>query len=230
MGKVIEEKLAILDAGAQYGKVIDRRVRNLRVLSEILPMDTPAEKLRSYKAIIISGGPESVYGENAPKYDPELFSLGIPVLGICYGMQLMNYASGGTVRKKEVREDGQYEISVDNNSILFKGLNPNQKVLLTHGDSTDSIAREFKVIAKSNSLISGIEDQGRKLYGVQFHPEVDLTEHGKEILKNFLYSIAGFSGLYTMEDRKLKAIEYIKKTVGDKKVLVLVSGGVDSTV
>ena len=230
MGNVKSEKLAILDAGAQYGKVIDRRVRNLRVLSELLPMDTLAEKLKAYKAIIISGGPESVYGENAPKYDPQLFSLGIPVLGICYGMQLMNYASGGTVRKQEVREDGQYEISVDNSSVLFKGLDPKQKVLLTHGDSTDSIAREFRVIAKSSNLVSGIEDPGRKLYGVQFHPEVDLTEHGGNILKNFLYSIAGFSGSYTMEDRKLKAIEYIRDTVGDKKVLVLVSGGVDSTV
>jgi GMP synthase (glutamine-hydrolysing) len=226
----VAEKLAILDAGAQYGKVIDRRVRNLKVLSEILPMDTPAEKLKEYKAIIISGGPESVYGEGAPKYDPELFSLGIPVLGICYGMHLMNYATGGAVKKKEVREDGQYEISIDTNSALFKGMESKQKVLLTHGDSLESIAKGFEIIAKSDDVVSAIENHEKKLYGVQFHPEVDLTEHGKDVLKNFLYSVAGFSGSYTMEDRQIKAIEYIKATVGDKKVLVLVSGGVDSTV
>jgi len=225
-------KIAILDAGAQYGKVIDRKVRELQVESEIVPMAIPAEELKNYKAIIISGGPESVYGEDAPSYDRDIFSLGIPVLGICYGLQLINFVMGGKVEKKDIREDGQQDITVDTDSLLFKGLSNKQTVLLSHGDSVDerSIAPDFKGIAYSGGLVAGIAHKEKKLYGVQFHPEVDLTTNGKKILANFLFEIAELPATYTMEDRIEKAVSYIRETVGEKKVLVLVSGGVDSTV
>ncbi len=226
----MRNQCAILDAGAQYGKVIDRRVRELNVESVILPMDTPVAELREYRAIIISGGPQSVFGDAAPKYDPKLFTLEQPILGICYGMQLLNYAHGGTVVTKAVREDGQYAITIDPTSALFEGLEENESVLLTHGDSVDKIALGFRVIGQSKESVAAIENPDKHWYGVQFHPEVDLTVHGNVILKNFLFGIAGFDGSYTVGNREESAIEEIKNIVGDKKVLVLVSGGVDSTV
>eukprot|EP01112_Ceratiomyxa_fruticulosa_P005151 TRINITY_DN1573_c0_g1_i4.p1 TRINITY_DN1573_c0_g1~~TRINITY_DN1573_c0_g1_i4.p1 ORF type:complete len:668 (+),score=127.64 TRINITY_DN1573_c0_g1_i4:1436-3439(+) len=226
------EWIAILDAGSQYTKVIDRKVRELSVASEILPFDTPVQELleRKFQAIIISGGPQSVYSDLAPKYDPKLFSIGIPILGICYGMQLMNLVFGGKVEKKENREDGVDYINIQPSN-LFKGMKDVQKVLLTHGDSITSLAPDFKTIALSSAgIISAIENVEKKLYGLQFHPEVDLTEHGKDILRNFLFEICHLKGGYTLENREERAIKYIRGIVGDKKVLVLVSGGVDSTV
>lgn len=231
MSEVVHsERLAILDAGAQYGKVIDRRIRELNVESELLPLSTPVEDLDHFQAFIISGGPESVYGDNAPKYDPRLLSLGIPVLGICYGMQLISHLGGGKVSKTQRREDGPCSIVVNSSSTLFRGLEQNQEVLMSHGDSVIEVPEGYKIIARSNGLIAGIENPKDKLYGVQFHPEVDLTVNGRIILGNFLYGIACFTGSYTIEDRQRKAIDYIKENVGNKDVLVLVSGGVDSTV
>ncbi len=230
MATSYKQKIAILDAGAQYGKLIDRKVRELTVESVLLPMDTPKAELEQYGAIIISGGPESVYGSNAPEYDPDLFSLEIPVLGICYGMQLLNYSLGGTVEKKARREDGPCQIELETDAPLFKGMKNKQQVLMTHGDSVDQVADELEVIARSDGLVAGLQHQSKPFYGVQFHPEVDLTVKGKQILANFLFEIAGLEGNYTMEDRRQKAIDYIKDKVGDSHVLVLVSGGVDSTV
>ena len=169
------EVVAILDAGAQYAKVIDRRVRELCVECELLPLDIDPSKLTGYAAIIISGGPQSVYDADAPKYDPKLFSLGLPILGICYGMQLMNSVHGGTVERKEKREDGQFEIELADGCALFKGLGQTTEVLLTHGDSVDTLPSGFRVVSTSGSLTAGIEDASKKLYGVQFHPEVDLS-------------------------------------------------------
>eukprot|EP01113_Clastostelium_recurvatum_P029196 TRINITY_DN3523_c0_g1_i8.p1 TRINITY_DN3523_c0_g1~~TRINITY_DN3523_c0_g1_i8.p1 ORF type:complete len:717 (+),score=137.64 TRINITY_DN3523_c0_g1_i8:174-2153(+) len=226
------ETIAILDAGSQYTKVIDRKVRELNVSSEILPFETPLSTLlaNKYKAIIISGGPQSVYASDAPKYDKDLFTIGVPILGICYGMQLMNYIYGGKVEKKEHREDGVDSLTISPSS-LFEGLSGPQRVLLTHGDSITTLAPDFVVSAiSSGNIISAIECQERKLYGLQFHPEVDLTANGKHILRNFLYNIAGLRGGYTLEDREERAIHHIRQVVGAKKVLVLVSGGVDSAV
>lgn len=223
--------VAILDAGAQYGKVIDRRLRELSIETALLSLDTPTEQLQAFDAFVISGGPESVYSPTAPKVNPELFKLGKPVLGICYGMQLMIHSLGGTVEKKSQREDGPCDIALQTaKSTLFTGTPATQQVLMSHGDTVDTVPENFVITAQSGELIAAVEHAEEKMYGVQFHPEVDLTDHGKEILKNFIFKIAQLQPTYTIENRAEKAIDAIRAEVGNKKVLVLVSGGVDSAV
>eukprot|EP00040_Diaphanoeca_grandis_P039898 m.260530 g.260530 ORF g.260530 m.260530 type:complete len:666 (-) comp40042_c0_seq1:394-2391(-) len=227
-----EEVVAILDAGAQYGKLIDRRVRELSVKTELYPINVDPEKIRSknLKAIIISGGPNSVYSADAPAFDARIFELGVPVLGICYGMQLANKVFGGTVSSSDEREDGQYQISVESDSPLFIGMDAEQQVLLTHGDSIANVADGFRVIAKHGGIIAGIENQSKNIYAVQFHPEVNLSINGTTMFRNFLFNISKLQGGYSIDDREALCIKQLKDTVGDKKVLVLVSGGVDSSV
>jgi len=230
--EVKTDTVAILDCGAQYGKVIDRRVRELNVNTEILPLNTPNEKLRQYAGIIISGGPQCLSADDAPEYDKNLFSVGVPILGICYGMQLMNHVLGGTVEEGKAREDGQFVMTVDPESKLLQGLGTETEVLLTHRDSCVNLAPGFKMIGKvqASGNIAAISDESRGLYGVQFHPEVDLTVHGVKVFHNFLFQICNLTAKFTLDTRRAQAIEEIQKTVGESNVLVLVSGGVDSSV
>ncbi|KAG5504895.1 hypothetical protein JKF63_04341 [Porcisia hertigi] len=228
------EYIAILDAGSQYGKIIDRKVRELFVETKMLPLATPAGTLcndAKLKGIIISGGPSSVSDATALAYDKGIFSMGKPVLGICYGMQMLTELYGGKVSRGKVREDGQYSIDVDTSSPIFAGLQPRETVLLTHGDSITAAGAEMKVTARSSSdIIAAVQHQSLPLFGVQFHPEVELTASGRTIFKNFL-QLCGCDFSFTMEDREAVALRHIReRTSGGQKVLCLASGGVDSTV
>jgi GMP synthase (glutamine-hydrolysing) len=225
----VNTRVAILDAGGQLTKSIDRNIRNLGVQSDVFPINTPFEDIEDYAARVISGGPESVYTEGAPRPDPRIFEDGKPVLGICYGMQLMNQHFGGKVTNVG-GSFGQAGINIDVNNNLFAGLEESQKVLLTHGDSVTEVAPGFSEVARSNGMIAAIADGKRKNYGVQFHPEDHQTENGKDIISNFLYKIAELESNYTVENRLEKAVKEIQEKVGDRQVLAFVSGGVDSTV
>jgi GMP synthase (glutamine-hydrolysing) len=224
------DQVAILDCGGQYTKVIDRKVREMSVKSEIFPLNVPAETLREYHGIILSGGPESVWNENSLAYDERIFGLGIPILGICYGMQLINQHFGGVVRPGLKTEYGETEIEVEPSCPLFHGLEPKQHVLMSHGDSVAELAPGFTMAARSGDVMAAIYHDALKIYGVQFHPEVDLTANGKPVLENFLMRICGLTGNYLLEDRIQTAIDKIREKVQDEKILVLVSGGVDSAV
>lgn len=224
------EKLAILDCGGQYTKVIDRRVRELGVKSEIFPVNVSAEELKDYKAVILSGGPNNIGEEQRLGFDKNIFELGKPVLGICYGMQLMSDYFGGTVDSNIVKEYGQNEVIINTSSPIFEGLGENQKVLMSHGDTVKIAPQGFEIIAKSGEAIAGIGNNERKLYGFQFHPEVDLTENGMIMFENFLRKIAEYKEIYALDDRIQTSIKMIQEKVKDNKVIVLVSGGVDSAV
>lgn len=224
------ERVAILDCGGQYTKVIDRKIREMSVKSDIFPIGVSAAELREYQGIILSGGPGSVWAEHSLEYDPGIFALKVPVLGICYGMQLINKHFGGVVLPGLKTEYGETEIEVDPNCPLFEGLEARQGVLMSHGDSVKELAPGFLVGARSDKVYAAIYHPGLKIFGVQFHPEVDLTVNGKQMLANFLYKICGLHGNYLLEDRIQTAIEKIREKVKDQKILVLVSGGVDSAV
>lgn len=224
------EKIAILDCGGQYTKVIDRKVREMLVKSDIFPIGVKAEELVEYDGIILSGGPGSVWAEKALQYDAGIFDLDIPILGICYGMQLINQHFGGSVIPGLKTEYGETVIDIDPLCPLFNGLQPKERVLMSHGDSVSKLAPGFKVAANSGEVVAAIYNEELKIYGVQFHPEVDLTIHGKEMLSNFLKKVCGLVGNYMLEDRIQTAIDKIREKVGDQKILVLVSGGVDSAV
>ena len=172
------DKVAILDAGSQYAKVIDRRIRELAVYSELVPLQTPASELiaRQFKAIIISGSPGSVNDSTPVYYDPHLFDCGLPILGICYGLQMLNKQRGGTIVRQAMREDGQFQVELDvNECVLFKNMDKVQDVLLTHGDSIDKLGDNLIAIGKSESFIVACADKEKPIYGLQFHPEVSVA-------------------------------------------------------
>jgi GMP synthase (glutamine-hydrolysing) len=226
-------KILILDFGSQYTQVIARRIRECQVYSEIVRFNIPAEEAAalSPKGIVLSGGPASVYDELAPQIDPKIFSLGIPVLGICYGMQLMAHHLGGQVEFSERREYGAGMLQVSNGSRLFDGIGEQIDIWSSHADKVTAMPAGFRSAAHTdNSPFAAMEDPARKLYALQFHPEVAHTPRGKEIIQNFVFHICGCSMDWTMGSFIEEACERVRRQVGDQKVVLGLSGGVDSSV
>ncbi|RBW67305.1 glutamine-hydrolyzing GMP synthase [Bacillus taeanensis] len=225
--------IIVLDFGGQYNQLIARRIRDLGVYSELHPNTITVEEIKAMnpKGIIFSGGPNSVYGEGAPRCDEEIFELGIPVLGICYGMQLMTHHFEGKVEKANHREYGKAMIKVENTSPVFHQLPTEQSVWMSHGDLVVEPPAGFKVDASSASCpVAAMSDEARHLYGVQYHPEVRHSEYGNQLLENFVFRVCDCKGNWSMENFIETEIAKIRELVGDKKVLCALSGGVDSSV
>ena len=228
-----EQTVLVLDFGSQYTQLIARRVRENSVFSVVHPFDFPIEKIRAMapRAIILSGGPESVYSESAPYCSREIFDLGVPILGICYGMQLTAYFLDGKVEPAAEREYGRAEIDVTAESPLFANTPSHQRVWASHGDRILSAPPGFSVTATSASApITAFENRDRLCFGIQFHPEVTHTEAGQQLLRNFLFDIAGCEKSWNIGDFRRRKVEEIRQQVGDRHVIAAVSGGVDSSV
>jgi GMP synthase (glutamine-hydrolysing) len=226
-------KILILDFGSQYTQVIARRVRELQVYSEVVPFNLPAAEIKKLNpnGIILSGGPASVYDKGAPQIDPEIFSLGIPVLGICYGLMQMAHHLGGQVVFTGRREYGAGMLHITNGSQLFDGLGNQLDVWNSHGDEVTALPKGFLAAGRTESSdFAAVEDRQRKLYGLQFHPEVAHTPRGKEILQNFVYHICHCAMDWTMGSFIEEACGRVRRQVGDEKVVLGLSGGVDSSV
>lgn len=226
------ETVIVLDFGGQYNQLIARRVRECNVYCEVLPYSTDIEKIKEKNpvGIIFTGGPNSVYAEEAPKCSKEIFEMGIPVLGICYGSQLMAQMLGGRVERADKREYGKAEISLKD-SKLFEGIENETVCWMSHTDFIDKVPDGFEVTASTSSCpTAAYENAEKRLYGVQFHPEVNHTPRGKDMLKNFLYNVCGCKGDWLMSDFAKNAIASLREKIGDKKVLCALSGGVDSSV
>ena len=229
----IREKIIILDFGSQYTQLIARRTRELGVYSEIYSYSVSPEEIRkiSPKGLILSGGPSSVYAHAAPVCHDGIFHLGIPLLGICYGMQLIAKAFGGRVDRAPGREFGDAILTVTGKSELLQDLKPEFHVWMSHGDKVEALPDGFSVVAKTeNAGIAAVENNEKKIYGLQFHPEVVHTSQGKEILQNFARRISGCRDAWTMRSFADETIDAVRDRVGQRKVLCAVSGGVDSTV
>ncbi|MEI7904789.1 MAG: glutamine-hydrolyzing GMP synthase [Candidatus Firestonebacteria bacterium] len=234
MEKYGKEIIAIMDFGSQYNQLIARRIREHSVYCEILPPTTKAEDLKQYKGlkgIILSGGPASVYADSAPTVDKGIFELGVPILGICYGMQLFSHLLGGKVSKADKREYGLAKLMVkDFNDILWN-MRSTLNVWMSHGDQVTKLPSEFEAIAYTLTCPNAvIRSKMRKIWGVQFHPEVAHTQAGKDIIKNFLFKICDCKADWTMKSFVQESIEGLKRQLGDKKVICALSGGVDSSV
>ncbi len=226
------QKVLILDFGGQYNQLIARRVRELNVFCDLVPCDMTLEKIKQYNpiGIIFTGGPNSVYEEGSPRIDKGVFELGIPVLGICYGCQLMAYTLGGNVEHATTSEYGKVEVNYLPSPIT-KEMPENAVVWMSHTDRITQLPDGFVKIAKSdNCPYAAFGNEGKKLYGVQFHPEVNHTFMGTQILKNFLYEVCGAQGDWTMSNFVANKVQELKQKIGDKKVLCAMSGGVDSAV
>ncbi|MFT8872275.1 MAG: glutamine-hydrolyzing GMP synthase [Sporolactobacillus sp.] len=225
--------ILVVDFGGQYNQLIARRVRDLGVYSELVPYTATADQIRSKspKGLIFSGGPSSVYDAGAPTIDPAIFKLGVPILGICYGMQLMSVYFGADVVRADHREYGKADIIADADSVLHKGQPTEQTVWMSHGDLVRTPPAGFKVEAKSESTpVAAMSNAAIKMYGVQYHPEVRHTAHGNELLKNFIFDVCGAVKDWSMEHFIDDQIRSIRQQVGDSKVLCALSGGVDSSV
>lgn len=229
----MEEKILVLDFGGQYNQLIARRVRECNVYCEVHPYNMPLEKIKEYNpmGIIFTGGPNSVFGDDAPLVDKKLFEMGYPILGICYGCQTVAYLNGGNVSHAEKREYGKTMVDVDTESKLFKYVSKETQVWMSHTDFVSKLPAGFKVVAKTPSCpVSAMENEEKKIYAVQFHPEVNHTLEGMQMLKNFVYDVCGCKGTWKMDDFAKTTIEELRKKIGNGKVLCALSGGVDSSV
>ncbi len=227
------QTVVVLDFGGQYKELIARRVRQCNVYSVIKPGETPLADIKAMEpiGIILTGGPMSAYDEASPKCDPGLFELGIPILGICYGLQLMCQTLGGKVEKAGVPEYGKIEVRCDVSSPLFKGLSESQITLMSHADHVSALPKGFKSIAFSDDCLNAaIQNERKSLYGLQFHPEVERTKNGTKIVRNFLYNVCGARGDYGISDYIAHQVSAIRQRVGSERVLLALSGGVDSSV
>jgi len=230
---MMDHKILVLDFGSQYTQLIARRIRENRVYSEIYPFNAPLDKIISFRprGIVLSGGPSSVYDSGAPLLDAQVFELGIPILGICYGMQLMAHTLGGRVAKAQRREYGRAELVIDNDADLLAKIPKDSVAWMSHGDRIERPPRGFVRIAHTdNSPIAAMADRKRRFYALQFHPEVIHTVHGKKILKNFLFTICGCRPTWTMKSFIETAKGEIKAQTGENRVVCGISGGVDSSV
>ena len=228
-----KELILIIDFYGQYNQLIARRVRECNVYSEIVPYKISIEEIKKKKpkGIIFTGGPASVYVENAPKCDKKIFNLGIPILGICYGMQFMTDTLGGKVQKAEKREYGEIVVNIDNTSKLFDGFGKENVCLMSHTDFVQKVPHGFKVIGNTNNCpIAAMENEEKNFYGIQFHPEVNNTIDGTKIINNFLFKVCKCKGNWKMSSFVKEQVEYLKDKIGEKKVLCALSGGVDSSV
>lgn len=226
------QTVIVLDFGGQYNQLIARRVREANVYSEILPYTASFERIQSYQpaGIIFTGGPNSVYGDDSPRIDPKIFDLRIPILGICYGAQLMAYLLGGEVKRPQHREYGHTMVEMGE-SLLFDGMDKDQQCWMSHTDQIFQLPEGFQVSASTPSCpVAAMQNVERKLYAVQFHPEVQHTLHGQKMLENFLYNVCGCQKEWTMANIAKESVDAIKAKVGDRRVLLALSGGVDSSV
>ncbi|RSL30693.1 glutamine-hydrolyzing GMP synthase [Salibacterium salarium] len=227
------EMIVVLDFGGQYNQLITRRIRDLGVYSELLPGSTSAEKLKELqpKGIIFSGGPGSAYAEGAPVADPAIYEMDVPILGICYGMQLLTQHFGGKVEASNHKEYGKANIQVGSDSLLYQELPKEQSVWMSHGDLIVEPPEGFETDAANPSCpVAGMSNHHRSMYGVQFHPEVRHTEYGDDVLKNFAFAICDCEGQWTMSNFVEEQVAFIQNQVADKNVLCALSGGVDSSV
>ncbi len=228
-----DQSIVILDFGAQYTQLIARRVRELKVFSAVLPCTASLDEIKSYHpaGIILSGGPSSVYDPDAPVADERVLSQGWPVLGICYGLQYIAHKLGGKVRPAPRREYGHAEVAVSGKSQLFHGLPESLNVWMSHGDEAVELPSGFHVVAKTSNALAAIEDESRRIWAVQFHPEVHHTKNGTELLRNFVYDICGARGDWTPQHFIDEAIRQVRQTVGEQgRAICALSGGVDSAV
>lgn len=233
MGVIHKEMVLVLDFGGQYSQLIARRIRECGVYCEIMPFNTAIEKITALqpKGIVFSGGPSSVYSDGAPKCDIKIFELGIPILGICYGMQLTANLLGGRVEHATSREYGKTELFIDQNTDVFTEVGTQTQVWMSHGDYINSAPPCFAVTAHTGSTpVAAMADSTRQIYGVQFHPEVVHTPEGMKMLRNFLFNICHCIGDWDMGSFVDKAVQAIRDQVGDKRVLCALSGGIDSSV
>ena len=227
------QSIVVLDFGAQYSQLIARRIREQKVFSVVLPFNASLEEIRSYSpvGIILSGGPSSVYDKDAPLADKSVFDLGIPVLGICYGLQFMVYALGGKVRPAAKREYGHAKVEIqESGSSLFQGLPKLLAVWMSHGDSAEELPPGFRLTAKTPNAVAAIENAERKMWAVQFHPEVHHTPLGKDILRNFALNICGANPSWTPQHFIDATVAQVKRQVGKGRAICALSGGVDSSV